>query len=98
MKAELYYEAHITIEPKEKNKFIQLAVDLGSSWRISLFDQDMVDDYHGKWFASYRGSDLEVTKAEVYLAVKALESKGYKILRWKIEDTILDSNYGDRLI
>lgn len=95
MRARLYYEAHVTVENAgEWEAFKSLWAD---GWRVSRFDEDEVDDYHGKWFMSCRHEDLDMIRKFVAGAVKLLEIRGYTVLRWKVEDTVLDSKHGDRL-
>jgi hypothetical protein len=60
-----------------------------------MFEADEVDDMSGKWFLSYRHEYLDVIKREVATMNLTMESDGVPVLRWKIEDTILDSKYGD---
>jgi hypothetical protein len=101
-RSERYYEAHVTVDAPvaaqdEENwqEFKFLAGPLG--WRASKFSEDEVDDYHGKWFLSARGEILEDVIMSVETVVVALSGYGYKVLRWKVEDTVLDSKHGDKL-
>lgn len=96
MKARLYYEAHITVN--EGTDFASFAEwQRGEGMRASRFSEDEVDDYNGKWFLSYRNEDLQTTKSVIAVMCSQLEKCGYTVLRWKIEDTVLDSKYGDAL-
>lgn len=101
-KARLYYEAHVTVESRDAledmltdpwGAFKLIAHSCG--WRPSKFSEDEVDDYHGKWFLSWRGEDLDATITAVRAMVGALRRGGYEVLRWKIEDTVYDSKHGD---
>lgn len=96
-KARLYYEAHVTVEARETENdwmtFKMIASNCG--WRASKFSEDEVDDYHGKWFLSWRGEELEDTTRAVRAMVSALLGGGYIVIRWKVEDTLLDSKHGD---
>ena len=104
MQARLYYEAHVTVESQDAltdmmtdpwTPFKFLASQRG--WRASKFSEDEVDDYHGKWFLSFRDTDLEFTRKAVGSMVDLLGRRGYEVLRWKVEDTLLDSKHGDTL-
>jgi hypothetical protein len=96
--ARLYYEAHITVEESTEVPFEDFAgMVRDSGWKASRFSEDEVDDYNGKWFMSYRGEDLEATMGAVKAGVLSLGILGHTILRWKIEDTLLDSKHGDTL-
>jgi hypothetical protein len=103
-RARLYYEAHVTVEAVEGDgeeaarawQAFKLACGtLG--WRASKFSEDEVDDYHGKWFISWRGEELDATMDSIRSVVDMLEKGEYKIIRWKVEDTVYDSKHGDTL-
>lgn len=90
----LYYEAHITVSPSAD-------FDAFCNWteerdlKASKFDVDMVDDHHGAWFLSARGENKAFLLGSLIGAVNELKRIGYDVLRWKIEDTVWDSKYGD---
>ncbi len=93
--ARLYYEAHITVDAGDDwQHFIET---VPSSYRCSKFDEDQVDNYHGKWFCSARGTALEDFKGDLSETINTLTENGYNVIRWKIEDTLLDSKHGDVL-
>lgn len=89
----LYYEAHITVDSKDDSKWNQFVGLLPKKFRCSKFDEDMVDHYNGKWFTSARNTRLEDIKADIKKAIAVLKSNDYNVIRWKIEDTILDSKF-----
>ncbi len=98
----LYYEAHITVKPNleiiplhDWHTFREWAE--AHDFRASRFDVDEVDHYDGAWFLSNRSTNLEEMKDRINYAVNILTQCNYKVLRWKIEDTLLDSKYGDTL-
>lgn len=92
----LYYEAHITVEATESfDQFLHWSRNHG--WKASRFDQDEVDAYHGMWFMSQRSKVLSKIVDDTRATVAKLEASGLKIIRWKVEDTILDSKHGDTL-
>ncbi len=105
MKSERYYEAHVTcnseiLSSRELDKptwgvFTRIAQE--GDWKASRFDQDDVDGYHDKWFMSARDVDLEVMKKRIKDVMWQLSIADFVIVRWKIEDTLLDSKLGDTL-
>jgi len=98
MQARLYYEAHITVEPKPNETFEEFSAAFSSRfWRGSTFAEDEVDRIKGKWFLSGKDQDLAIIRGHTRVAVGILARDGYTVLRYKIEDAILDSKYGDVL-
>jgi hypothetical protein len=98
--ARLYFEAHITVDRPElkSDKWnIFFLIGMREDWKCSKFDQDDVDGYHDKWFMSARDTDFEQLKTCMKDTIQKLTSHGFNVIRWKIEDTVLDSKYGDTL-
>lgn len=95
--AKLYFEAHITVDSKEDAKWDEFVNIFPSDFRHSKFDVDDVDNYHGKWFMSARAQELSGMKRLIKSAIDNLTDSNYNVIRWKIEDTLLDSKYGDTL-
>lgn len=93
-KARLYYEMHITVKAVGEWDAFAGAVT-HAKWKASKFDVDDVDAMHGQWFLSARWPTMEGCKKRMKAALDALRARGYEILRWKIEDTMLDSKHGD---
>ncbi len=97
-KARLYLELHITVESQEDEKFPQFqSWAIANDWRASRFSEDDVDGYNGKWFLSAREEYKTIAMKNLKSTLAELENQNYSILRWKIEDTVLDSKYGDTL-
>jgi hypothetical protein len=105
MKSERYYEAHITcnsarLPAGEINDLaweVFCSVAKGGDWKPSRFDQDDVDGYHDKWFMSARDQDFNVMKERIKAILQKLYVEAFVVVRWKIEDTLLDSKLGDTL-
>jgi hypothetical protein len=94
MMTRLYYEAHITVAAAtDFARFADVSRHMG--WRASKFDEDEVDDMSGYWFLSFRDPNLTVAKRHVHEELRFLREQGFKPVRWKIEDTVLDSKHGD---
>lgn len=98
MKAKLYFESHITVEREDMDKWGEFdTIATVFDWKPSRFDQDDVDGYHDKWFLSARDQDLETLKTRIKNTINALTNSKFDVIRWKIEDTVMDSKYGDTL-
>lgn len=95
-RSRLYYEAHVTVEEGPDWELFAHSAR-ATDWRASKFDEDEVDDMSGKWFLSCRGEDLDQVRGWVRSMIADLEESGLTVLRWKIEDTVLDSKHGDTL-
>lgn len=96
-KAKYYFEAHITVDQKENEFWSEFINICPSYFKHSKFDVDDVDNYHGKWFMSARSEELENIKLLVKSTIDILNNFGYNVVRWKIEDTLFDSKYGDNI-
>lgn len=95
-KVRLYCELHVTVEPFGSwDEFKEFMDRL--NWRASRFDEDLVDNYSGKWFISQRAEDQIECGPMLAGIVGHLVNANYTVLRWKAEDTLLDSKYGDTL-
>jgi len=94
-KSRLYYEAHITVAPIQRgtmewDNFNDLAN--AKDFRVSTFTQDGAKD-----FVTCRDESLRSICERVADMVRSVERGGWPVLRWKIEDTLFDSNRGDEL-
>ena len=92
-----YFEAHVTVEPiqgimRDYDAFAEYCRKIG--WRASRFEHDDVDEIAGKWFMSTRHPSHSQT---VQMVQGVLNNAPGHILRYKIEETLLDSKCGDRL-
>jgi|SRR6185369_3326168 len=95
----LYYEAHITFEPAKSEGYTYENFASGMralGWRASKFEHDDVDGIAGKWFVSARDKSYSRLKGRVVGMVNGLSYCG-KVMRYKIEETMLDSKEGDTL-
>lgn len=101
--ARLYYEAHVTIEPvfgdrlfyarviAEKHKF--KVADLLMKKR----EEDTEERSKKDTFITGHGKQFEDIVSRLNALVAELRAEGYKVWRYKIEDTLLDSRHdGDR--
>lgn len=98
--ARLYYEAHITVEPLDAESFgysdfVDAIEQDHKNWRASKFEHDDVDNIADKWFLSAKSNHLPAMKWAVSTMLADLRGHGFVIERWKIEEAVLDSKYGD---
>lgn len=94
----LYYEAHVTVPPLSAEQ--QAEVDqlcAAADWRRSTFELHK-DGLVPNAFVSARDSSKLSIVRRVAEMCAALRAAGLPILRWKVEDTLLDSNRGDFLV
>lgn len=96
IKSRHYYECHITCrEGKDFGVFCEIASGVG--WKASRFAEDHVDQMTGKWFTTMRCTDIEHAISSMRAIHQHLTLCGYEVMRYKIEDTLFDSDYGDKL-
>lgn len=96
-KARLYYEAHITIDPAAADELENGLVGKAlreAGWRVSTFLM-RGEGPRANAFISCRDESLTRIKERTAVATEYLDARGFPVLRWKIEDTLLDSKHGD---
>lgn len=91
---DLYFEAHITIEPVTPTQKITIGV-IGRrhGFRMATFllkkgSQAVPDD-----FFTGRGTDYDALLEKTLYLVDYLQEMGIKVKRYKIENTLLDVKY-----
>jgi hypothetical protein len=92
------FEIHITLEPcgnKSYDEFVAVVLGTIGSWKVRKFEHDGVDGMEGKWFLTRRESTLEMAKTRARQIVRCLEFFNAQVLRFKIEQTMIDSKLGD---
>lgn len=101
--AKLYYEAHITIDPvfDERREHAQ---KLAECYRFRLAklimrkrEADEEQPAQDDTFMTGHGVDLEYIVARMHTLIRLLKEQGFKVRRYKIEDTIMDSRTHDEL-
>lgn len=100
----LYYECHITIEPvmDPSDQDVLKAISSVRGFRIAnLLMQKRKEDTpeRSKYdtFLTGRGKTLEELQSRAFNLLMELKAAGFKVWRVKIEDTLLDTDYGDIL-
>lgn len=99
MNSDLYYECHVTVDPEFAKKHLELFAKISDmyNFRISSFLM-FVDHGEPKAFTTARGTDMTDIQTRMESLCKALKVNGFKVLRYKIEDTLLDSRHqGDTM-
>lgn len=101
--AALYFEAHVTIEPIFDDKLEeakQIAVKHGFKVASLLMKKRAEDtaerSQYDTFMTGHSRSYLTLTENTILL-VKELQEKGFKVWRYKMEDTLFDSRTCDIL-
>jgi hypothetical protein len=101
--SKLYYECHVTIEPVFDADLIKVG-SIGEKYFFRVADllmqkrhEDMPTRSKFDTFLTGRHMNYDVLQERMVALVKNLQECGYKIWRYKIEDTILDSKLNDGL-
>jgi hypothetical protein len=100
---QLYFESHITIEPCFNEKLEQLKIIVGAyGFRVAdLLVLKRVNDKPQRSrfdsFCTTRGTNYEDVCSRTLACVRALEKEEFVVWRYKIENTLLDVNYLDRI-
>lgn len=97
----LYYEIHVTLHPDFAEDRLAIAQQLGNEHRFHMADlvylKGAPDRAEGDMFFTSRTTFFEDAVNKVDQFCKALAEHGFRPIRYKIEDTILDSRIDDRL-
>lgn len=93
----LYYEAHVNFPHASDEQREQVAEFCSRlpSWRLATFEMHKSRQPTG--FCTGRSKRLDDIKSEVSQMAAWLKEKDIEVLRWKIEDTLFDSNHDDEL-
>lgn len=93
-----YYEAHVTIrEPADHQTLLNALTFMGLKVvDLVNIDLDGMQNEEGV-ITTMHSSNLQTLTEETSRAVKTLQSLNYEVLRYKIESTVIDSKYEDKL-
>ena len=103
MNSLLYYEAHITIEPVfgERLAEAKLICEDGAFRIAELLmrkrQEDSAERSKYDTFATSSGGNLLDIGIRLRKTVLRLQENGFKVWRYKIEDTLMDSKIKDEL-
>lgn len=93
---ELYFECHITVDPVYDVQLECLQI-LAAGWRFKVADllmrkrlEDTPERSQFDTFLTGRGNNFEDLYRRMIELVKVCEEQGFKVWRYKIENTLLD--------
>jgi hypothetical protein len=96
-----YYESHVTIEPVF-DKRLDLFIMLCRSMKFHVADLLMKKRANDKpvrssldSFCTSRSDDYKDISLRTVFLVNKLKDEGFKVYRYKIESTLVDSRYDD---
>ncbi len=99
--SKLYYEAHVTIEPVFGER-LEEAKKLGAFYGFKVGDllmrkreEDTEERSKNDTFMTGHGTSLTNVTFRVRRLVQMLQMNGFKVWRYKIEDTVMDSRTED---
>ena len=103
MIAKHYYEAHVTIEPVFDEK-LAFAKQIAETVHFKIADllmkkreSDTEERSSKDTFMTGHSKKLDDITMRTVRLVKHLQYNGFKVWRYKIEDTVLDSRIDDEL-
>lgn len=92
-----YYEAHIEIAPIDQKNISLLKDDL-QDLGFNLVDLVGIErEYNLNLITTFHADNLSDLQDVVYNSVKQLKALGYDVKRYKIESTVIDSKFEDKL-
>ena len=101
--AKYYYEAHVTIEPIFDERLSQ-AQAIAREYKFRVADllmqkrkQDTPERSSRDTFMTGHSKSYEDIKERIHGLVNLLKKQGFKVWRYKIEDTLIDSKFNDEL-
>lgn len=101
MRAKLYYESHVTIDPptRGQERVVQ-ALSKEQGFRLAkLFMRKAAQEekHQDDAFMTAHSMELDDIRTRTANLVRSLQMFGIKVRRYKIEDTVLDSRNFDEL-
>lgn len=99
----LYFESHVTVEPVFDDRLAEFKrVASRHQFRAAELlmkkrREDSAERSKYDTFATGRSSDREKLQSLMLSLIRELQSLGFQVWRYKIEDCLLDSRYDDSL-
>lgn len=101
MKSNLYYEAHITIEPAFDENLVMAGM-IASKYKFKVADLlmkkrevDTEERSKNDTFMTGHDQDSENLTTRMSELIRELQLSGFKVWRYKLEDTVFDSRVED---
>ena len=101
--AKYYFEAHVTIEPVFDQR-LEYAAAIAREYKFKIADllmkkrnEDTAQRSQYDTFMTGHSKHYDDIQNRIYKLVTTLKSKGFKVWRYKIEDTLMDSKLNDEL-
>lgn len=101
--AKYYFECHITIEPVYDER-LELATEIAKKHKFIIAEllmrkrkEDTESRSKNDTFMTGRHSNYEILEDRMKSCIYYLQLNGFKVWRYKIEDTIIDSKQQDTL-
>lgn len=96
-----YYEAHVTVEPVFEERLEQFkATCRQHKFHVATLlmqkrKEDTEERSKNDSFCTGRGVSYSELQTRMFALMTALKAEGFKVWRYKIESTLLDSRYND---
>jgi hypothetical protein len=87
----LYFECHITLEPTEDNPLLLKVVARDHGFRVAKFLMKKGETLEPDDFLTSRSQSYADLETRMYDCIESLKATGFKVTRYKIENTLLDS-------
>jgi hypothetical protein len=94
--SDMYFEVHVTIEPVEEERY-DLFKSLSKEWGFWCSEWALKKENGYNFFATSRSKSYDDAFNRMDSLIKNLLNNKIKVLRYKIEDTVLDSKILDEL-
>lgn len=99
----LYFEAHVTLEPVFEDR-LEFLKAIAQQYHFRVADLLMQKSPSGEAtpsqkdsFCTSRSKEWKIIESRTRYFVNALRSRGFKVYRYKIENTIMDSKIHDEM-
>lgn len=94
--ARLYYECHVSIlrePPQNTEKLAQVSKNCGFKLAEFYLKKNGIEEA----VMTSKHTDYKILESRMKTLVDFLNSQGFIVVRYKIEDTVFDSKHGDRI-
>lgn len=96
LETNLYFEVHVTLEPDALERIIDLTTVAGQfGFRVADLIKQNGDPSNRDAFTTLRTKSYHDAKTKTKAFVAMLEKAKFTVKRYKVENTIVDSNHAD---